>query len=1399
MKRLCFLLTFAAITTIIRAGVVSEQDALLKAKQFMPSKTFHQQEKVNRTQKRGVQSTPPAYYIFNADENNGFVIVSADDRTEEILGYSDNGSLNYQIAPDNVKWLLDYYNNLISSLDVQVQSPDSTRHEQTVSRNAINYLISTQWGQGDPYNSMCPIVDGQHCVTGCVATAMAQIINYCKWPQTSTTTAKSYTTVKNEISMPQLDSTSFNWDNITDEDIARLMLYCGYSVQMDYGLSSSGAYLDPVVNGLTNTFGYSKTVKNLRRTQYSKNDEHWESILYSELSENRPVLYSGGGHAWIIDGYQDGAFHMNWGWNGDYDGYYRITEIADEDLMKRYEEGQNAIIGIRRPITIQDNNVPKVIAAGTDYYGQTYLYRANTSENFPVTSINSYLYSDLTGDFYVGYGLFDLEDNLIKILSSEQHSFVKDEEYRYYGSITIDKDIEPGVYKIVAICSEDGKEWNSCLQSNCEYLKAIVDNDSLFLEIMPQWDPNANSGYREVGEYDIDGITYLLYNEFGNDLAKVLPYHKTGKYSGDIVVPSEIDFKGTTYRVFYDDNAFVLCDSLSSLTIGETSISSVTYCPNLTNLTLMEGVVQCPIIYRLPQLKTIEIPATLYYINSPHFISDCNNLKTISFKGTMCKFYSIPEWDNSSLPSLTDIYFPSGTPFPVVDWNDNPQGDVPANTNAIIHIPVGSLKLYQKSAWKNWTFIEDLPVQDSVVTWSYCHGDVTSDRGFSVSTSGNNDYELAMRVPAEEMSYYVGSRITEIQLFSPNRAPNDYHHEDYEYVLITEPGTDYIVKQPFNVVRGAWNTIILDTPYTITGEEIYVGFGRHGDIGVMFSDMTNQPDAVWMRPMGDDYGCIGTPGVWARQNNYAHPLPLRFTIEGDSMPTGVVIRELELIDNTENGDSMAIQGTIRNRSLENIESYTVEWTIDDTVSYSKVFETSLIPNTCEFITINLPEYTKQGYHVVSVNVSKVNNHDNVLSGMNPPVITIGIKPIVVTANSYTRVYGDPNPTFEYSCDEPTIVGTPIITCNATDTSSVGTYPISIAKGTVMNSNVVFTDGTLTVTKAPLIIKANDYSIWQDDELPEFTLTYQGFKNNEDSTVLTKLPLLTSDITSTCEPGEYIITVSDAEAQNYEITYLPGKLTIKERIPGDVTASGVVDIQDATIVVNYILGERSDKYVYYMADMNKDDEIDVFDITAMINVILSKPNFTAPMRASAGRYETDYYIASNTPTIPSVGLEDAYLRVISDKVYLNIDETQRFTSFQMDVEVPDGAELLNVEVPGSKKTHSVQKSKIGDNLYRVIGLSMTSQLLAEENGELVNFQITNTANMGVAVKNIMFVTPKGDAHYFNESSTMTPTFLNNVIADKDEIIYDLSGRRINKKPNELEKGIYIINKEKVVIK
>ena len=408
------------------------------------------------------------------------------------------------------------------------------------------------------------------------------------------------------------------------------------------------------------------------------------------------------------------------------------------------------------------------------------------------------------------------------------------------------------------------------------------------------------------------------------------------------------------------------------------------------------------------------------------------------------------------------------------------------------------------------------------------------------------------------------------------------------------------------------------------------------------------------------------------------------------------------------------------------------------------------------------------------------------------------EPVVITANDYTIQYGEEIPDFKYTCYGIELSGTPQITCSATKQSPVGTYPIVISKGSVTNYNDTYIDGTLTITKTPLTITANDCYIWQDDTLPVLNVTYQGFKNGEDSTALAKLPVVIPEVTGTNVIGEYDICVSGAESQNYDITYIPGKLTVKERIPGDVTGSGAVDIQDATIVVNYILGERSENYVYYMADLNKDDEIDVFDVTAIINVILARTSFHAPIRMGSSGYKAYSYPSSNRSSY-SVREEYVYLQTISDKMGLSIANASRFTSFQMDVEVPDGAELQNVELTGSKSTHFIQKAKIGDNLYRVIALSMSSQPLADGNDDLVSFQLSNTANGEISVSNVMFVTPKGEAHSFNGVSTMTPTIMNEIKTDKDEVIFDLSGKRIYKKPKELERGVYIINNEKVIIK
>ena len=165
-------------------------------------------------------------------------------------------------------------------------------------------------------------------------------------------------------------------------------------------------------------------------------------------------------------------------------------------------------------------------------------------------------------------------------------------------------------------------------------------------------------------------------------------------------------------------------------------------------------------------------------------------------------------------------------------------------------------------------------------------------------------------------------------------------------------------------------------------------------------------------------------------------------------------------------------------------------------------------------------------------------------------------PVTVTAKSYTREYGEENPTLEYTSDGAQIFGTPDVSCEATATSPVGTYPIVISKGEVTNHNDTYVNGTLTITPATLTISGGEYTIQQGEELPVLTAVYQGFKNNETEDVLTKKPVLTTTAVKGCEPGTYEVAVSGAEAQNYVINYVSGTLTVIEAASVVVTATSL---------------------------------------------------------------------------------------------------------------------------------------------------------------------------------------------------------------------------------------------------
>ena len=155
------------------------------------------------------------------------------------------------------------------------------------------------------------------------------------------------------------------------------------------------------------------------------------------------------------------------------------------------------------------------------------------------------------------------------------------------------------------------------------------------------------------------------------------------------------------------------------------------------------------------------------------------------------------------------------------------------------------------------------------------------------------------------------------------------------------------------------------------------------------------------------------------------------------------------------------------------------------------------------------------------------------------------QPVTITATNCSRAYGEENPVFQYTSEGGTLNGTPEISCEATKTSPVGTYPIVISKGSVTNLGDTYVNGTLTITPAPLTISAGNYTKRQGEENPQFNASYEGFKNDESNDVLTKQPTITTSVTKETAPGEYPVVISGAEAQNYSISFINGILKVLE--------------------------------------------------------------------------------------------------------------------------------------------------------------------------------------------------------------------------------------------------------------
>ena len=284
------------------------------------------------------------FYVFNTKGGDAFVIVAGDDRAEEILAYGDR-ALDMNRIPENMRWWLDQYTRqmeyLYANPKLEVMTPTKLNAGQLTL--TVSPLMSSTWDQEAPYYNQCPTRNNSRCLTGCVATAMAQVMYYWKYPAAAPALA-AYTTSTRKISMPALPGTTLDWSNMRDSysgsyttaqgnAVATLMLYCGQSCLMDYDISSaggSGAYCEDQLTGMI-AFGYNSGATCIDRDNYSASA--WNAMMQEDLAAGRPILYAGddswaGGHAFVVDGWNGSKYHVNWGWSGDGDGYFALDAFS---------------------------------------------------------------------------------------------------------------------------------------------------------------------------------------------------------------------------------------------------------------------------------------------------------------------------------------------------------------------------------------------------------------------------------------------------------------------------------------------------------------------------------------------------------------------------------------------------------------------------------------------------------------------------------------------------------------------------------------------------------------------------------------------------------------------------------------------------------------------------------------------------------------------------------------------------------------------------------------------------------------------------------------------------------------------------------------------------------------
>lgn len=451
-------------------------------------------------------------------QQGGFVIVSNDDTNAPVVGYSEQEA---NLDAPELLWYLNAANQALLS-----RTASATASEN---KEPIEPLLKTLWGQDTPYNNLCPTERENTNViypTGCVATAMAQVMYYHQYPEKGT--GNITYSFQDRILRADFNNTYYQWRLMTptykkgqysEESalaVATLMYQCGVSIKMQYNVGGSGAFSYNAATALRKNFGYHENLQIHYRDYYTAKE--WMNKVYNELKAGRPIIYTGvdennGGHCFVVDGYDQNNFvHVNWGWDGMNDGYYDIALLNPSG--NKFSQGQTMLTGVDKP------------TANIEHHSEIV-----TNDNFKVTKlgsskllINDGKYANMSDQDFSGFLGIILEGNGKQyVLSSQENKGVPNLYYLTKPSsnlCVLPIDLADGIYRIYAASKDDkDKNWNPVHFAEGNNNSYILEKSNKTISLTPVTDADW---------HETTAISNVLYDS-NNASSYVVTYNLEGQ------------------------------------------------------------------------------------------------------------------------------------------------------------------------------------------------------------------------------------------------------------------------------------------------------------------------------------------------------------------------------------------------------------------------------------------------------------------------------------------------------------------------------------------------------------------------------------------------------------------------------------------------------------------------------------------------------------------------------------------------------------------------------------------------------------------------------------------------------------------------------------------------------